>query len=71
MPDGVQAGPLNSTMVIHPDPQCPAMARFRADSISYTEWANRKVVSTWTNTTETFLECVEGDPGAPPAPPEP
>ncbi len=72
MPDGVQAAPLTSTMVLHPDPQCPGMANFRSDSISYTEWANNKVVSTWTNTTETFLGCVETDPGAPdPAPPAP
>ena len=69
MPDGVQAAPVNSTMVVHPDPQCPGMANFRSDSISYTEWANNKAVSTWTNTTETFLGCVETDPLAPDPPP--
>lgn len=64
VPDGVYPSPAVSVMVIHPDPACPGPARFRRDSIEYTEWANRKAVSTWTNTSETFLGCVDGD--APP-----
>lgn len=70
VPDGVQASPTTSVMVVHADAQCPAMASFRRDSISYTEWANNLVVSNWTNTTETFLECVDAEPGAPETPPQ-
>ena len=69
MPDGVQAALPNSVMVTHPDPQCPGSARFRRDSITYTEWANNKAVSTWTNTTETFQTCVDDDPNDAEPPP--
>lgn len=65
IPDGVQASPVASAMVTHLDPQCPGMASFRRDSISYTERANNRVVSNWTNTSETFVACVDADPNAP------
>lgn len=69
IPDGVQASPTSSVLVTHPDPQCPGAGSFRRNSITYTEWANNKVVSTWTNTTETFQACVDADPSAPETPP--
>lgn len=62
VPDGVQASPVASVMITRPDAQCPAMASFRRDSISYTEWANNVAVSNWTNTSDTFLGCVDADP---------
>ena len=65
VPDGVQASPVASVMVVHADAQCPAMASFRRDSISYTERANNRVVSNWTNASETFVACVDADPNAP------
>lgn len=59
VPDGVRMSPVSSVVLTRPDPQCPDLARFRTDSIEYTEWANNVAVSKWTNTTETFLECVD------------
>ncbi len=69
IPDGVQASPVTSTMVTRYDPQCPGMASFRRDSISYTERANNLVVSNWTNTSDTFVACVDADPNAAETPP--
>ena len=63
--DGVYPTRQTSEMVDHPDPACPGLARFRQDSIEYTEWANQRVVSTWTNTTETFMMCLDSDSADP------
>lgn len=69
MPDGVQASPSGSVLVVHPDPQCPGTASFRRISTTYTEWSNNKAVSTWINTADSFVACVDADPNAPEPPP--
>ena len=59
VPDGVYPSPTVSEMVTHPSPECPDKAVFRRDSTDYTEWANNVPVSKWTNTSESFLRCVD------------
>lgn len=73
MPDGVQAELPTTTLVQHPTPECgadedpvapsggaaaPNLGFFTLNVTKYSEWSNGKVVSTWSNSAETFLRCL-------------
>lgn len=77
MPDGVQAEKPTTTLVQRATPKCgadedpaapsggvaaPNLGFFRLDVTKYAEWSNGKVVSTWANSAETFLRCVNASP---------